>query len=72
MADIIAAQTFSLAAHSMGVGSVMMGIFDENKVKEILDIPEDLNVSCLISFGYPKFEVEAVPRKEVSDLLSYQ
>ena len=68
----ITAQTFSLAAHSMGVGSVMMGIFDENKVKEILDIPEDLNVSCLISFGYPKFEVEAVPRKEVSDLLSYQ
>ena len=68
----IAAQTFSLAANVYGVGSVMMGIFDEDKVKEILEIPEDLNVSCLLSFGYPKFIPDPVPRKEVSDLLFFQ
>ncbi len=68
----IAAQTFSLAANVYGVGSVMMGIFDEDKVKKILEIPEDLNVSCLLSFGYPKFIPDPVPRKEVSDLLFFQ
>lgn len=68
----IAAQTFSLAATIYGVGSVMMGIYDEAKVKEIIEVPEGQNVSCLISFGYPKFVPDAVPRKEVADLLSYR
>ncbi len=68
----IAAQTFSLAAHAMGVGSVMMGIFDEAKVKELAGIPEGQSVSCLLAIGYPKFTPDPVPRKEVSDLLTYR
>ena len=67
----IAAQTFSLAAHSLGVGSVMMGIFDEKKIAEIIGLPEGQSVSCLLAFGYPKFMPDPVPRKEVSDLLTY-
>jgi hypothetical protein len=33
----IAAQTFCLAAHEMGLGTVIMGVFDENKVNEVID-----------------------------------
>ena len=68
----IAAQTFSLAAHSLGVGSVMLGIFDEKKVAEIIDLPEGQSVSCLLAIGYPKFTPDPVPRKEVADLLQYR
>ena len=67
----IASQTFSLAAHSLGVGSVMMGIFDEKKIAEIISLPEGQSVSCLMAIGYPKFTPDPVPRKEVADLLTY-
>ena len=68
----IACQTFSLAAHSLGVGSVMMGIFDEQKIAEIIGLPEGQSVSCLLAIGYPKFTPDPVPRKEVADLLQYR
>ncbi|MEG0157058.1 MAG: nitroreductase family protein, partial [Anaerovoracaceae bacterium] len=34
----IAAQTFCLAAHEQGLGTVIMGIFDEAKVAEVVEI----------------------------------
>ncbi len=68
----IATQTFSLAAHSLGVGSVMMGIFDDAKIAEIIELPEGQTVSCLLAIGYPKFTPDPVPRKEVADLLQYR
>lgn len=65
----ICAQTFCLAAHDAGLGTVMMGIYDEKEVAEVLDIPEDQIVSCLIALGYPAIDPDAPPRKPVSDLL---
>ena len=67
----IAAQTFCLAAHEEGVGSVILGIFDEAKVAEIIGLPETQNVSALIPIGYSDKELPAVPRKEVADLLTF-
>ena len=67
----IAAATFCLAAHDEGVGSVILGIFDEKKVAEIIGLPETQNVSALIPIGYSDKELPAVPRKEVADLLSF-
>ena len=69
----IAAQTFCLAAHEKGVGTVIMGIFDESKVAEIVDIPEGQQVAALIAVGYPAegIEVAVPPRKDASVLLSF-
>jgi nitroreductase len=68
----IAAQTFCLAAHDLGIGSCIMGIFDEAKVAELLQLPEGQTVSAIIPIGVPKFAPDPTPRKEVSDLLSYR
>lgn len=68
----IAAQTFCLAAHAMGVGSVIMGIFDDAKVAEITRLPENQTVAAVLAVGYPAFAPDAPPRKGVSDLLSFQ
>ena len=68
----IAAQTFSLAAHELGLGCVIMGIFDEEKVKEIVNVPEGQSVAALIALGHPKFTPDPVPRKDVDAILSYQ
>ena len=50
-----------------------MGIFDENKVAEIVDIPEGQQVAALIPIGYPAegVEVAVPPRKDASVLLSF-
>ena len=49
----IATQTFCLAAHEMGLGSVIMGLYNPEKVAEIAQLPEGLQVSCLLAVGYP-------------------
>lgn len=68
----IATQTFCLAAHANGLGSVILGIFDEEKVIEIAEIPEGQVVCGLVALGYPADEPKAPRRKEVSDLLSFR
>lgn len=67
----IATQTFCLAAHEKGVGSVILGIFDDAKVAEAIGLEEGKSVAALIPIGYPKFAPDATPRKEVADLLSF-
>lgn len=68
----IAAQTFQLAAHECGIGSVVMGIFDEVKVKELLCLDDTLNVSALIAIGHPAIQPTAPARKPVQELIQYR
>lgn len=68
----IAAQTFCLAAHEKGLGTVIMGIFDEDKVAEAADIPEGQSVSALIPIGYPDISPTAPARKSVEELVSFK
>lgn len=68
----IAAQTFCLAAHEKGIGSCIMGVFDDARIAEILDIPEGQTVAALIPVGIPKFNPDPTPRKEVAELVSYK
>jgi len=67
----VASQTFCLAAHDRGIGSVIMGIYDESVVASILGLEEGKSVSALIPIGYPDIDPEAPKRKEVSDLVSF-
>ncbi len=67
----IASQTFCLAAHEHGIGSVIEGIFDDRKAGELLGVPEDREVVALIPIGYPDEEPAALKRKTVTDLLTY-
>ena len=68
----IAAQTFCLAAYEKGLGSCILGIFDDKKVAELIELPEGQTVAALIPIGEPKFIPDAPPRKEVSELVSYK
>ena len=68
----VAAEAFCLAAYDKGLGSVIMGIFDEAKAASILGIPEDRELVAFIPIGYPAESPVAPKRKSVSDLLSFQ
>ena len=73
MFDVGAAcQTFCLAAHEQGLGTVIMGIWDEDGITELLDIPENQELAALIAIGYPAEEPSAPKRKSVQDLLTYR
>lgn len=67
----IATQTFCLAAYEQGIGSVIMGIFDENIMGELLAIPEDREVAAIVAIGYPNEAPTAPRRKTVEELISY-
>lgn len=67
----LATQTFSLAAHDKGVGSVILGIFDEAKVAEIIGLDEGQKVAALVAVGYADEEPEAPKRKTVEELVRF-
>jgi nitroreductase len=49
----IAMEHIILAATDVGLGSCWIGGFNEQKVKEILDIPKRIRVIALTPLGYP-------------------
>lgn len=68
----IAAEAFCLAAYEQGLGTVILGIFDEAKAASLLGIPADRELVALIPIGYPAEEPVAPRRKPVEELLSYK
>ena len=67
-----AGEAFCLAAHEQGLGTVIMGLFDEEEATKLLELPEDRELVALIPVGYPDEAPAAPRRKPVEDLLSYQ
>lgn len=68
----IACQTFCLAAHDLGLGTVVMGVFDRKGLEQYLQLPEDQELMALIAVGYPAETPAAPKRKDVETLLSYR
>ena len=68
----IATQTFCLAAWDKGIGSVIMGIFDEAKAARLLNLPEGRELAALIPVGYPDEAPAAPRRKPAEELLTFQ
>lgn len=66
----IAAQTLCLAAHDLGLGTVIMGVFDPAAAAEILELPQGRSVSSLIAVGWPDQEPVMPKRKTVEELLN--
>lgn len=64
----IASENLILKAADMGLGTVVMGIRDEKKLRETLDIPEDQIVVSVIALGYPTVIPEKRKRKTVEEV----
>ncbi len=64
----IAAQTMQLCAMSMGIGCCMLNNFPRDPVREILSIPDELEIMLLLAFGKPKEERRLVEAAEGQDL----
>ena len=63
----IATQSLCLSAHKLGLGTVIVGVFDHNRAKEILNVAEKYEVVVLIPLGYPAKDSPAPRRREIKD-----
>ncbi len=68
----VASEAFCLAAHEKGLGTVIMGIFDDDKVAELLELPEGRDVIALIPVGYPAETPTAPRRKPVEEMVTFK
>ena len=67
----LAMQNLVLAAHSLGLGTVHVGLFDAKQVASILKVPEGFCVVEITPLGYPDEEPKVTPRKELPEIVFY-
>ncbi len=67
----IALDHLTLAAHSVGLGTCWIAWFKEEKVREVLAIPEDVRVVAMTPLGYPDEDPERTPRRHLEVLVHH-
>lgn len=67
----VACQTLCLAAWAQGLGTCIMGVYDEDQVPALLEVPEDQYVTAIVSLGYPAEQPKAPKRKPLDEKVRY-
>lgn len=67
----IAAAHISLAAEDEGLGSCILGWFDEKELKRLTGIPANKRILLDITIGYPTKEKRKKSRKEKEKVISF-
>lgn len=67
----IATQNICLTAHDLGLGTVVVGLFDHNKAAEAMQVPGGYELVTMIPVGYPAKVGSAPARKETSEFTHY-
>jgi nitroreductase len=69
----IAAEHFCLQAAEEGLGTCMLGWFNEEPIKELLKIPKDKRIGLLITLGYAPedYRLRKKIRKRSEETISY-
>jgi len=60
-----------LKATELGLSTLVMGIRDQDKIKELLNIPENEAVVSVIALGYGDINPEMPKRKTVEDITKF-
>jgi nitroreductase len=72
-----ASENMALAAHSLGLNSSWIGVYDvknqknsaESKVKQILEVPKSYRVISLLPIGHVKYEARKKDRKTLRQIV---
>jgi nitroreductase len=79
----IALEHLVLAAADVGLGTCWIGAFDEQKIKELLEIPKRIRIVALTPLGYPtdkkgfmgtiiKFVTRGRKRRSLDEIVHYE
>jgi nitroreductase len=67
----LATENLCLAAHDSGLGTVIVGLFDHDRVGEAINLPANHEVLVLIPLGYPDQEPKPPKRREREEFVHY-
>ncbi len=67
----LASENLLLKACDMGFGTILMGIRNEQVLREQCQIPADEIITSVIAMGVPDIHPTAPKRKEVSEIITY-
>jgi nitroreductase len=67
----IATENICLQAKAEGIGSCIIGWFDESEIRKLLAIPRSKRVELLITLGYSLSDQKEKRRKPVEEVVSY-
>jgi nitroreductase len=68
---VIAMQNMVIAAWTLGIGSCWIGACNEEKVKELLRIPDKWKFVALLTLGYPAEQPKPRKKKQFEKLFSF-
>lgn len=61
-----------LQATEFELGTCWLGAYNENMVKNILNIPDDTKIVGMITVGYPDENPDARPRKTIEEIVTFE
>ena len=67
----IATEHFCLQAASEGLGTCILGWFNEKKIKQLLNIPKGKRPLLIITLGYPAKPTREKQRKDFDEIVRY-
>jgi len=66
-----AIQNMLLEAHSLGLGTTWIGAFDEEEIKSLCSIPDQIRPQAIIALGYPREIPQKPPRYPLETLVYF-
>jgi nitroreductase len=67
----IAMENMVIAAWTLGVGSCWIGACNEEKIKELLKIPDKWKVVGIVTLGYPAEQPKPRKKKLFEEMFSF-
>lgn len=69
----ISTEHFCLQAAELGLGTCMIGWFDQKRIQELLNIPKKKTIGLVITLGYAPddYALRKKSRKEKSEIIEY-
>ena len=67
----LATQSLCLAAWNLGLGTVVVGLFDHNLAAAVLGVPEGYELVAMLPLGYPAKQPAAPKRREISEFTHF-
>jgi len=67
----IALQNMVITAKVQGIGSCWMGAFDEKKLLDTLNLPDDCITVGAVAFGIPDEQPKQPPKKQLNEIVHF-
>jgi nitroreductase len=68
----LAIHNVTLAAHALGLGTVHVGLFNAQRVAQILEVPEAVAVVEILPVGYPEGTPKLTSRMPVAEFVFHE